>query len=93
MIKLVEQWLESSPHIGEIHYPAGILADRAANVYFDSKRVPVHAGAFMPFGNTGQAMSGLDLKNAENIHGRIVPPGRWLRNSSGISLAGFESHT
>ena len=44
--------------------------------------MPVHACAFVPFGNVGQAVSGFDLKNAENIHGRIVPPAESLRNRS-----------
>ena len=44
--------------------------------------MPVHAGTFVPFGNVGQAVSGFDLKNAENIHGWIVPPAEFLRNRS-----------
>jgi hypothetical protein len=42
--------------------------------------MPVHAGTLVPFRNIGQAVSGFDLENAENIHGRIVPPAPWLRN-------------
>ena len=40
----------------------------------------MHTGALVPFGNVGQAVSGFDLKNAENIHGRIVQPAESLRN-------------
>jgi hypothetical protein len=37
VVKLIEQWLKGSPQISEIHHPAGILADRTADVNFDSE--------------------------------------------------------
>ena len=72
VVELVEQGLECPSQIGKIHHPARFLAYRAADVYFDSKGVPVQAGALVPFGNVGQPVSGFDLKNAKNIHKRIV---------------------
>ena len=80
MIELIEQGLEGSAQISKIHHPSGFVTDRTTDVYFNSERMPVHAGTLVPFRNVGQAVSGFDLENAENIHGRIVPPAPWLRN-------------
>jgi len=81
MIELIEQGLEGSAQIRKIHHPSGFLTDRTTDVYFNSERMPVHAGTLVSFRNVGQAVSGFDLENAENIHGRIVPPAPRLRNS------------
>ena len=37
VIEAVEQRLESAPQISKIHHPACLLADRAADVNFDSE--------------------------------------------------------
>jgi hypothetical protein len=37
MIKLIEQRLEGTPHIGKIHHPPGMLTNRTTDVYFDSE--------------------------------------------------------
>jgi hypothetical protein len=61
---------------------------------FYPKRMPVHAGALVPFWHIGQAVSCLDLKNAKYIHGRIVPSAECLRNNpvAWIASAGLETH-
>jgi hypothetical protein len=51
--------------------------------------MPVKPGAFMPVGNIGKPMSSLDLKNAKDIHERIVPPMVYLRNRLSGLEAGF----
>lgn len=55
----------------------------------DPERMPVKPGAFMPVGNIGKPMSSLDLKNAKDIHERIVPPMVYLRNRLSGLEAGF----
>ena len=82
MVQLVKQRLKSPAQVSEVHYPAGFLTDRPADVNLDSKRVAVQACALMPIGNVGQQVSCLDLKNAKNIHRQIVPPPEFPRNRS-----------
>ena len=79
MVQLVKQRLKGPPQIREVHDPAGILANRAADMNFDSKGMAVQACALVAFRDIGQAVSGFNLKNAKNIHGRIVPPGTYPR--------------
>jgi hypothetical protein len=43
----------------------------------------VQARTFVPFGYIGKPVGGFDLENAENIHGRIVPPRSSTRNDPG----------
>lgn len=72
VVELVEQGLECLSQVGKIHHPARVLAYRATDVYFDAEGMAVQAGALVPFGNVGQPVRGFDLKNAKNIHKRIV---------------------
>ena len=81
MIELLKQGLEGVPQISEIHHPTGMLANRTTDMNFDPERVPMHTGALVPFRNVGQTVSGFDLKNTENIHGRIVPSMNRLRKA------------
>jgi len=85
MVELVEQWLKGFSNVGEIHHPAGFLANRAADVNFYSKRVPVKACTFVPARDIGKPVSGFYLEYSKNIHRRIVPPMTVLRNHFTLS--------
>jgi hypothetical protein len=80
MVELIVQGLEGAAQIGEVHYPAGFRAHRAAHVNLDTEGVSVHAGALVPLGHVRQAVRRFDLENAKYIHARIVPPTRGRRN-------------
>jgi hypothetical protein len=55
-------------------------------VYFDSKRMSVHAPALVPLGYVRQKVRSLDLENSKKVHARIVTPGHAQRNSSRLCL-------
>jgi hypothetical protein len=52
---------------------------------FYTKGMPVQAGALVTLGNVWQPVCGFNLKNPENIHGRIVPLAGRLRNQEGLA--------
>jgi len=74
MIEPVEQRLKGLSQVSKIHHPAGFLTNGTTDVDFNSERVSVHAGTFVPLGDIGKPMGRLDLKYSKNIHERIVPP-------------------
>ena len=80
MVQLIEQGLKCAFKVGEVHDPTGPLAHFAGDVNLDPEGMAVHAGAFVVGWNVRQAMSRLDLEDAKDIHGRIVPPGDGLFN-------------
>ena len=80
MIQPVVQRFEGAFEIGKIHDPAGIGANRTADVNLDTKGMTVHASALVPLGHVRQPVSRLYLKDSKNIHGKIVPPASQPRN-------------
>lgn len=60
--------IEGGTKIRKIQHPARLGIYFAGNMYFDSKRVPVQACAFVVRGYVGQAVRRLDVKNSKNIH-------------------------
>ena len=80
MVELVKQGLKGRSKVGKVHYPARIIANWSADVNFYSKGMTVKAGTFVPLRYIGKPVGGFDLENPENIHMRIVPRIKVLRN-------------
>jgi hypothetical protein len=70
MIEPVVQRLERRFDVGEIHHPAGLRIDFAADVEFDPERMPVQARTFVPGWNIRQPVCGLEGEDFEDVHGK-----------------------
>lgn len=81
MIQLFEQWLECLAQVCEIHNPPAVRTHLAADMHLEAEGMSVQARTFMAVGNIGQPVRGLNLKNSEYIHGRIVPVCRMTGNT------------
>jgi hypothetical protein len=60
VIELVFEGLEDLLDVTEVHEPAGVRIDGAAEGEVDFEGVAVEAGAFVGGGNLGEAMSGFE---------------------------------
>ena len=72
MIEPLEQGLERSLHVSEVHYPSRFRARLALDMDFDAERVSVQARAFVSGWNIRQPVRGFDLEGLENIHSIIT---------------------
>ena len=68
MIEPIVDRLERGLHIGEIHDPAGVRIDGAAQVQLDAKRMAMQARALVAGRDVRQAMGGFDGEDSENVH-------------------------
>lgn len=74
VIELIEQGLESCLDFREIHEPAGVRVDFAADGDLDSKRVAVHACAFVTRRYIGQAVRRFEGERLEDLHSASLAP-------------------
>jgi len=88
MIQLVEQGLESNPQVSEVHHPAGVFPDFAADMYLDPKRMAVNSRTFVPLRHIREVVRSLDLEHAKNVHCRIVPLTRSQCNKRALLTRG-----
>lgn len=68
VIKAVVHGLESGLDIGEVHYPAGLSIDVAADVQLDTEGMTVQARAFVSGRNIGQPVRRFEGEDFENVH-------------------------
>ncbi len=72
MVELLIKRREGRFDVGEIHHPAELRIRLAKQMDFDAKRMTVQPRALVPFRHVGQAMSGFDLENLEDMHAAIL---------------------
>jgi len=79
VINLIEDRRERRLDVGEVHDPAGVNADRSGYMDFYAEGMPVQARALVSWRHVGQPVCGLDVKNLEDVHVRIVHTGKFVR--------------
>ena len=68
VIQLLIERLEDLLDLGEVTDPAGVGIDLAFDVDGDAEGVAVQPSAFVPGGDVGEAMGGLENKLFEQFH-------------------------
>jgi hypothetical protein len=68
MIELVVDRLECLSDVGEVRHPTLIWIDWATNMYLDTIRVAMQAGALVVCWHTGQTMRSLESELLEDLH-------------------------
>ncbi len=76
MVQAVIDRLEGGFDVAEIHDPAGLLTWLAFHFQFHPERVAVQARALVARRHIGEVVSGLEGKDFEDFHGRIVAVAR-----------------
>jgi hypothetical protein len=62
VVELIFEGAEFFLEFAEVHEPAGVGIDGAADGDFDAEGVAVEAGAFVAWGDVGQGMRGLEAE-------------------------------
>ena len=87
MVQTVVDRLESGFDVAEIHDPAGLLAGLAFHFEFHPEGVAVQARALVARRHVGEVVSGLEGKDFEDFHGRIVAVGRGCGSARPLIVA------
>lgn len=69
VVELVVERLERLLDFSEIDHPAKVRINRTGDMQLDTKRMPVHAAAFVPSWHVRQAMRSFEGERLEQFHG------------------------
>lgn len=72
VVELVINGCECRFDVGKVHHPAAMFVYSAIGKNLHIEGVAVQARTFMPFGNIGESVSGLETEFFEDFHGLIL---------------------
>ena len=92
MIELLQNRLKSGRDISEIHHPACAWTGIAPQMNFNTERMAMQPGTFVPDGNIGQTVRRVKFENLINLHCITLPHSKYFMQLQTDSPPGMRQH-